>query len=496
MTQNSKRLLDAVIRTDLASFIEKAFATLNAGQTFVLNWHIWTIAWHLQQVAEGNIRRLIIELPPRHLKSICASVSFPAWMLGRDPTRRIISVCYSAELAIKHARDCRIVMQSEFYSRTFPGTRIDPSKNTELELATTRKGFRLTTSVGGTLTGRGGNLIVIDDPMKPQDAMSETQREAVRQWYESTLYSRLDNKAADAIVIVMQRLHEDDLIGHVLKKEPWTVVRIPAIAEADEVHQIGPERFHRRRSGEVIDPRREPLKVLERIKTTLGTRAFSAQYQQEPLPLDGGLFKWSWFGTYEKSPEREPGTIVTQSWDTASKAGELNDYSVATTWMHHNNKHYLLHVERVRLEYPALRKRIISYAQRWIPDAVLIEDKGSGTSLLQDLRADGSLHAIAVEPDGDKVMRASRESAKIEAGTVMLPVSAPWLAEFQREILQFPGGRYADQVDSMTQYLGWFRSPRPYSIKDGFCVELETVRAYREDPFLGGNFPAPWDLDY
>jgi hypothetical protein len=351
----SERMLQAILRRNFTAFVEKSFGILNSGSRFLPNWHIETMAWHLQQVAEGKIKRLIIEVPPRSLKSHTAAVSFPAWLLGCNPSLRIICASYSMELATKHARDTRLLMQSPTYRRLFPGTTIDPSKNTETEVATNNQGFRLAVSVGGTLTGRGGNVIIIDDPMKPQDAASESHRESTREWYDGTLFSRLDNKVEDAIVIVMQRLHEDDLIGHVLQKEPWTVVRIPAIAEQDECHQTGSERFHRRGEGEVIDPRREPLETLKRIRISLGDRMFSAQYQQDPLPLDGGEIKWSWFQTYAVPPERGPNDQIVQSWDTANKAGELNDYSVGTTWLRQDNSHYLLDVVRVRLDYPALR---------------------------------------------------------------------------------------------------------------------------------------------
>ena len=176
--------------------------------------------WHLAQCLDGNIRRRLITVPPRHLKSICASVAFPAWALGHDPSLRIIAASYSTELARKHALDCRAVLESSWYKDVFPGTRLHRDKNTELEFMTSRRGFRLATSIGGTLTGRGGNLIIIDDPMKPADAQSETRRRTVAQWFDSTLYSRLDNKADDRIVLIMQRLHMDDLVGHVLEQEP------------------------------------------------------------------------------------------------------------------------------------------------------------------------------------------------------------------------------------------------------------------------------------
>ena len=178
-------------------------------------------------------------MPPRSLKSICASVALPAWLLGHDPTRRIICASYAQELSVKLANDFRLVVTSDWYRRLFPHTRLDPQKNTETEVVTTARGYRLATSVGGVLTGRGADLIVIDDPMKPQDALSDTKRQAVQQWFDTTLLSRLDDQARGAILLVMQRLHVEDLAGHVLAKDGWAHLDLPAIAEAAADIPIG-----------------------------------------------------------------------------------------------------------------------------------------------------------------------------------------------------------------------------------------------------------------
>jgi len=230
---HDQQLVRAILREDLYCFIQATFPTVSPGASFAPNWHIEAIAYALTRVLNGEIKRLIITVPPRSLKSICTSVAFPAFVLGHDPTRRIICVSYAEALARKHANDCRALMRSPLYHRLFPGTRISLAKDTELEFATTCGGNRLSTSVGGTLTDRGGNLIIIDDPLKPQDAYSEAARESTKQWYSNTLLSRLDDKINDAIIVVMQRLHLDDLVGHLLEQEGWTHLNLPAIAEAE-----------------------------------------------------------------------------------------------------------------------------------------------------------------------------------------------------------------------------------------------------------------------
>ena len=431
------------------------------------------MAWHLQQCATGDIKRLLmlITLLPRHLKSICASVAFPAWLLGQDPSRRIVCASYSADLVGKHAQDCRAVMESDWYRRVFPRTRLSREKNTEMNFVTTRHGYRYSTSVGGTLTGRGGNLIIIDDPIKPEDAMSDAKRSAVNEWFDRTLYSRLDDKRDDVIVLIMQRLHVEDLAGYVQPKEPWVCLNLPAIAEVEHQIPVGPDEIYTRRMGEVLHEAREPKALLDRIKDTLGSFNFSSQYQQCPVPAEGEIIKWKWFRFYDEVPRLEYGDSIVQSWDTALKAEELSDYSVCTTWLMKRNDSYLIDVLREKLTYPDLKRSVIEYARAFRADSVIIEDKGSGTSLIQDVGREGVAgvrYPIAFRPDGDKVTRMHAQSAKIEAGHVFLPRQAEWLEDFRAELLQFPKGRYDDQVDSVSQFLNWIdrRQLKTWSVQE------------------------------
>jgi predicted phage terminase large subunit-like protein len=385
-------------------------------------------------------------------------VALPAYMLGRDPTKRIICVSYSQELAVKHANDCRTVMNSEWYRRAFPRTRIDPSKNTETEFMTTQRGFRLSTSVGGTLTGRGGDLIIIDDPIKPADAMSDTTRQRLIDWYGTTLLSRLDDKESGAIVLVMQRLHVGDLAGHLLEGGGWRHLNLPAIAEIEQSIEIGPGRFHTRKVGDLLHPARESRQTLDAMKVAMGSATFSAQYQQSPIPPGGNMIDWNWFRWFEPNGEVEVDDVVI-SWDTAMKATELADYSVGTVWGRKGDFYYLVDLIRVRLDYPALRRKIIEVYDRWHRPTILIEDAGSGTSLLGDLY-EQNIPAVGIKPEGDKVMRMSAQTAKIEAGAVHLPRNAPWLDDLRSEVLAFPNGIHDDQVDSISQALGWMSQPR------------------------------------
>ena len=227
-------LFDALIRNDLVAFTEKAFATLAPATPLMRNWHLQAFAYQLKQYMDGGVRRLVVTLPPRSLKSIFCSIAFPAFVLGHDPSRKIVCVSYSQELAGELARSCRDVMESEWYRRIFPRTRLNRRRTTESDFKTTRGGGRLSTSTGGSLTGRGGSLIIIDDPIKADDVQSDVRRNSVIQWFKETLITRLDDKRNDVIILVMQRLHVDDLAGVLLETGDWVHLNLPAIAQADE----------------------------------------------------------------------------------------------------------------------------------------------------------------------------------------------------------------------------------------------------------------------
>jgi len=463
MSEFSPAEYQAILRSDLGFFAERCFYELNPQTAFLMNWHIEVIAAKLTAVREGRIRRLIINLPPRHLKSLLASVALPAWCLGHDPSAQILCVSYAQDLADKLARDCRSIMMSAWYRRIFP-TRLAPHRHAVQEFITTRQGYRLATSTGGVLTGRGADLILIDDPSKPEEALSDTRRNATNEWFLNTLYSRLNDKCRGAIVIIMQRLHEDDLVGHVLGQEPWEVVSFPAIAEADEQHDIetiwGTQCFGRRQ-GEALHPAREPLATLDRIRCTIGEYNFAGQYQQSPAPLGGGLVKAEWFRRYKERDRPERFERIVQSWDTANKATELSDFSVCTTWGACGKKLYLLGLLRQRLEYPALKRAVREQQNLYHATEVLIEDKASGTQLIQELIADGCHGVARYQPTMDKIMRMHAQTTAIENGFVYIPETAPWLAEYLHEMTVFPNGKHDDQVDSTAQFLDWFKTPMP-----------------------------------
>ena len=294
--------------------------------------------------------------------------------------------------------------------------------------------------------------------------MSETQRNAVNQWYDHTLYSRLNDKQTGCIIVIMQRLHEDDLVGHVLQQGEWKVLSFPASAVEDETHVIKTlynTRTVRRRAGEALHPERESLEVLHNIRNTQGEYNFAGQYQQEPAPLGGGMVKQAWFKTYQSGEEPTKFDLIFQSWDTAVKATELSDFSACTTWGKKDKNLYLLHVLRRRMEYPELKRAVRQCAKRFKASTVLIEDRSSGSQLIQELLHEGLYAVKRYEPKMDKIMRMHSVTSTIENGFVFLPDKAEWLGEYLHEMTSFPKGKFDDQCDSTSQALD--------SIKSGYC---------------------------
>lgn len=455
-----RALLDALCRERFEAFLRKAWPWINGGDELMWNWHIDAIAYQLERVTRGDSRRLMVNLPPRNGKSNIVSVIWVAWRLGHDPGLNFVCVSYSNELSGKLARDCRAIIEAPWYRRVFPKTAISAQRSASHDFRTTAGGGRLATSITGTLTGRGGDIIILDDVIKPDDAVSEVARNAVNSWYQSTLASRLNDKANGAILCVMQRLHQFDLCGMLLGAGGWHQLALPAIAIEDERIPLTRGRIHLRMAGEALHPRRECLAVLEGLKVDMGSLLFSAQYQQNPVPVQGNIILKDWLLDYTAETAASLGGQVIQSWDTGIKTGASNDWSVCVTAQLWQRRIYIIDVWRGRLEFPDLNKKCIELAGLHRATTVLIEDKASGQQLIQSLRANQS-HGVPMphscNPEHDKLTRTIGVSAMIEAGQLLLPDDAHWLADFTAELLAFPNSKHDDQVDALTQLLGWAR---------------------------------------
>jgi predicted phage terminase large subunit-like protein len=451
-----------VLRHDLCAFIHRSFIELEAGKQFLWNWHIEVLGTKLEEVRRGICKRLIVNMPPRHLKSDTISIAFPAWVLGHDPTKQLLSVTYAQDLSDNLARRSRTLMTSPFYQALFD-TRISKGREAVSDYETTAGGYRLSTSIGGVLTGRGADIIIIDDPLKADEALSEPRRRSVNEWYDNTLRSRLNNQERGAIIIVMQRLHADDLVAHVQEHETWDVLSFPAIAEQDEVYDVLTpygRRQIQRKTDEILQPTLLSAPLLAELRRGMTEYNFAAQFQQDPQPPSGNIVKRKWLKSYEPKDKPDRFHQIIQSWDTANKDSELSDYSVCTTWGVIGNHLYLLDVFRRKLDFPNLKRAVLDLARLHKARVVLVEDKASGTQLIQELRA-GHFSIIKEAPamEGSKIMRLDSQTAKIEGGFVHFPKEAHWLETYIKELTSFPNSKYDDQVDSTVFALAWSTSP-------------------------------------
>jgi predicted phage terminase large subunit-like protein len=466
----ARLFLDHLFREDMAAFAQKAFATVNPGQVFHDNWHIWAICLALTRVAQGETRRLLITLPPRHLKSHLVSVCFPAWVLARDPRKRIICSSYSADLAESFSQQTRTIVQQDWYRRIAPRMSFDPKRMTKDALWTTAKGFRIAISVGGSLTGKGGDILIIDDPMKADEANSESARRAAIEWYQTVLSSRFEDPKTVAIIVVAQRLHMDDLPGYLIAQGGWTHLNLPAEAWMRQKIEIAPDRFANRSPGDLLHPERFGPEELAGLRRELGSAAYQAQFNQRPVPPSGHMLQLKWFRRFELPLQPSLIERIYQSWDTALETGGTNDYSVCTTWAVSGQRLYLLDVFRARLEFHELQKKVVELRAKFKAHAVIVEKAGSGISLYQNLRRAGLGWIYTLSPKGDKQQRAAQRTPTIEGGLVYLPVSAPWLESFEHEIAAFPHGKYDDQVDSMVQFMQTLEDGRRHTICMGLSM--------------------------
>jgi predicted phage terminase large subunit-like protein len=430
--------LDEACRRDFAAFVQRFFPLLNGGKELMPNWHIDALAYWLEEVSDGRSTRLLVNEPPRHLKSEMVSILWVAFVLGHTPSKRVIVISHGNELAVALGNAFRTIVNSLEYKKLFPHMRISRTKNTEYEVATTAGGFRLAGSIDAVPMGRGADIIIIDDPLKSSDASSRSKRQRVIEVYRESIVTRLDEKRNGAIIIVMQRLHIEDLCGHVLQgPDQWDTLILPAISPCDVEVKIGAQRSYQRQEGEVLHPERESLEDIERQRLRMGYDSWAAQYQQQPIPPGGVLIKRDKIKRYEHPPIPSQESYIIQSWDTAIRTDENNSYSACITLLVHQGNYYVLHVFRERAEFYELEAKAEELARMYKPDHIVIEDGAYGEALVFKMKKLGYA-ATTYRPQGNKVARMSIQATKIEAGQLWLPKQAPWLGEFEAELFLFP----------------------------------------------------------
>jgi predicted phage terminase large subunit-like protein len=424
----------------------------------------------LADVVARRSPRMMVMAPPRSGKTEIVSRRFPAFAMGKHPDLSVIAASYAADLSSRNNRDVQRVIDQPEYARLFPDTRLNAAnirtvaqgtwlRNSDIFEVVGHKGVYRSAGVGGGITGMGGNILIIDDPIKDgAEAGSQVVRDGIWEWYTSTLYTRRAPGAG--ILLIMTRWHEDDLAGHILREmehggEHWDVVRYPAIAEEDEPH---------RKKGEPLHPERYPLEDMERTRLAVGSRVWASLYQQRPSAAEGVIFKRDYW-RYFHLPEgvTDPQEIlrllnvrrVIQSWDTAHKKKQENDYSACATLGEVEHGYLLLDLWKQKVEYPDLKRAAVAQAAKWRPHVIVVEDKASGQSLIQELLRESRLPVVPVQVDIDKIARANAVTPLLEAGRGMLPENAPWVADFVDSTAAFPNAMHDDDVDAYTQGLNY-----------------------------------------
>jgi predicted phage terminase large subunit-like protein len=430
------------------------------------NWHLELECEYLQLAYERQILRLIVTVPPRTLKSRLISVLFACWSWAKDPSLSFLFTSYSDSLSDELSILRRSLLQSKWFQEMFPGqVQFAADQNQKSKYQNLRKGQMIATSMSAVALGVGADFLLIDDALSPEQSYSDAERSNVNRAFDGTFRSRLNEAERGVIVIIAQRLHESDLIGHVLTNEPggvWRHINLPMIAETDEeiVFPLSGRVLHRK-AGDLLFPQRFSKKWCEKQRATIGTYLWSSQYQQRPGVLGGAIFRRDWFRQYSELPQEKKGMTIL-SLDTAFSTKKTADYSVATVWTSYGTGFFLRYVWRERAAYPHLRAMTEALAEDFAVEAVLVEEKGSGQSLLQSLKEETSLPVVGIQVDTDKVSRAHGVSALFEAGRIFFPKDEPWMPTYLHELELFPSGAHDDCVDSSTMALAYLRS-RQYS---------------------------------
>jgi len=434
----------------LSRFSEEAWPLIEPKRRFVPGWHIDAISEHLEAVARGEIRNLLINIPPRHSKSSLVCVFFPAWVWLTRPESRWLFASYSQNLSKRDSVKCRRIIESEWYRKKFMiDWELAGDQNEKMKFQNTREGYRLATSVGGTATGEGGDFLVCDDPHKALEVHSETKRNRVLEWWDEEMSTRANDPKTFSKIIVMQRLHDRDLSGHVLSKDDYEHLCLPAEYEP-RVHFTSLNWSDpRKEEGELLWPERFGKKEIDALKSELGSMAAAGQLQQRPAPAEGNIVRRNWWRFYNRRPEKFDKII--QAWDLTFKDSEHGDWCVGTCWGSIGAEKYLLDMTRERLSFTSQLSAVQNFKNKW-PDtrAIYVESAANGEALIDTLKK--KIPGImAVPPRGSKMARAQAISPQIEAGQIYLPSpeSAPWVSEFIEEWAIFPNG-HDDIVDSST----------------------------------------------
>ncbi len=448
----------AIAERSLFEFEKQAWRVIEP-TPFVPGWHIEVVCNHLEAVTRRVIRNLIINIPPRHTKSLTTSVMWPAWTWGPAgmPDTRWLCMSYGGDLSIRDSVKCRTLIQSNWYQKRWGGLfNLTGDQNAKERYNNTKNGYRIASSIGGMATGEGGDIILIDDPHNLKEINSELSRKSVIDWWDTVMPTRLNDQDASARVIIMQRSHFGDLVGHIkdTSKENWEWLVLPAEFEdgtrcETSIGFIDP----RTEPGQLLWPARFNEQTIVKLKRELGSYAYAGQFQQRPSPVEGGIFKRHWWQFYLHQQRPVKFDFLFQTWDMAFKDLKTSDYVSGQVWGQIGANFYLLDNLWERLDFVKTLAAVERMTARW-PDATakFVEDKANGTAVINMLKSKIP-GLIAINPEGSKISRAFAVSPLVEAGNVWVPhpSTTPWVNDWLEEMVNFPNGAHDDQVDAFTQ---------------------------------------------
>lgn len=488
---------------DFRKFVESAWEIIEPGVEFLDGQPIDVICQHLEACADGRISKLLVNIPPRHSKSSLISVLFPAWLWTRDPGAKVLSASYAEKLAIRDSAQSRRLIESDWYRERWPHITLSDDENLKTSYLNTAMGRRQICSVGGAVTGLGGDFLILDDPHNVQEGESAAVRETAVTWFRESFYNRTNSRKVCRIVI-MQRVHHKDVSAYIIDGGGWEHLNLPMEYEGvkNPPTSLGwqdPREIH----GSILWPERFAADEVADLKK-MGSYAWSGQYQQRPAPRGGGMFKRAWLkfwydpeqgipdpvmyqtadGEWVASEQRRGETSsleAIQSWDLAFKDGPENDYVVGQVWVRKGPDCSLLAQERGQWDFPATKAAIRRLHDAHPVLTTLVEEKANGAAIISDLKGEIA-GLVAVLPMGGKESRAASASASFEGGNVWLPhpEQYPWVLAYVEELCQFPKGAHDDQVDATSQALTRLREKRTELIDLG----LSDSSPYREDMLI------------
>jgi predicted phage terminase large subunit-like protein len=449
---------------------------------YEVNDHHEIVAEYLDLWVQKKIKKLIIVEPPRHGKSEQSSRRLPAKILGNNPNAKIINVAHTASLARSFNRNVQRIIDSDSYQELFPNTKLHSKglktavrgsnlRNSDMFEIVDHEGYYCSSGIDSNVVGKGADYLILDDLVKGvKEAFSKVTQKFIWEQYQASLSTRLEKDGS--ILILTTRWNENDLVGKLLREEgdEWVVLSFPLIKDTPLNHND----YDFREEGEVLWENKYNLEFALKIRENTSRYWWASLWQGKPVPEGGSVIKEDWFGRYDRLPDKKEWIRVVQSWDTAFEVGEENDYSVCSTWLETKTRYYLLHVWRKRVTFPELKKQVPILYEKFKPPGeigmeVIIEQKSSGHSLIQEMRTT-HIPVKAIKVDRSKKIRLEAASPTIEAGKVLLPYDAPWLADFEEEIVQGLHGVHDDQIDTMTQAINHMKGNANY---EDFLARLD-----------------------